>query len=235
MESVTIIIPSRIGSTRLPRKPLLDFNGKPMVYRIYEKCLNWGRANDVFVATDSEEIKEAVESRGGKVIMTSPDHENGTSRCIEAFEKIGSPEGILINIQGDEPFVSEVHLNGLVETLVLKEKSDVSTILYWLTEESEVESESVVKAKIGEDGIVEDFFRKGLSPFGHIGIYGFRTNIIHHIKNLPSTERERNERLEQLKWMEGGIKIGVEIVEDKTIAIDVLEDYQRALEIIKSE
>ena len=221
---VTIIIPSRIGSTRLPRKSLLELDGKPIAYLIYEKCYKWGKANNVFVATDSEEIKEAVESRGGKAIMTSVDHENGTSRCFEAFEKIGSPSGILMNIQGDEPFIENNHLDCLLDTLVLNSHIDVSTTLYKIKDENDLKSDSVVKGDFNtEDKRINEFSR-----------YGFRTELLEKIKSLPSTKREVEERLEQLKWMEGGLTIGGGLVPNKTIAIDVLSDYEKAKELIKN-
>lgn len=232
---VTIIIPSRIGSTRLPRKSLLELNGKPIAYLIYEKCYKWGKANNVFVATDSEEIKEAVESRGGKAIMTSVDHENGTSRCFEAFEKIGSPSGILMNIQGDEPFIENNHLDCLLDTLVLNSHIDVSTTLYKIKDENDLKSDSVVKGDFNtEDKRINEFSRSPISEFGHMGVYGFRTELLEKIKSLPSTKREVEERLEQLKWMEGGLTIGGGLVPNKTIAIDVLSDYEKAKELIKN-
>lgn len=233
--NVTIMIPSRIGSTRLPRKSLLELDGKPIAYLIYEKCFNWGKANNVFVATDSEEIKEAVESRGGKAIMTSIDHENGTSRCFEAFEKIGSPKGILMNIQGDEPFIENNHLDCLLDTLVLNPHIDVSTSIYKIKDENDLASDTVVKADFEkETKKISDFSRTPISEFGHMGVYGFRTELLEKIKSLPSTKREIEERLEQLKWMEGGITIGADVVPNKTIAIDVLADYEKAKDIIKN-
>ncbi|WP_102408449.1 3-deoxy-manno-octulosonate cytidylyltransferase [Parabacteroides bouchesdurhonensis] len=244
------IIPARFASTRFPGKPLADMDGKPMIQRVYEQVQNVLDA--VYVATDDSRIESAVRSFGGNVVMTSDQHRSGTDRCYEAYRKIGDGYDIVINIQGDEPFIHPQQIETLkacfsdkhvqIATLVkpFRPDDDFETTLF------NANSPKVVLNKNME----AMYFSRSIIPYmrgkkytewlpnhvyyKHIGLYAYLANVLKEITSLPQSSLEIAESLEQLRWLENGYKIKVGITEQETIGIDTPEDMEKALAFLAS-
>lgn len=242
------IIPARYASARFPGKPLADMAGKPMIQRVYEKVKDV--LDTVCVATDDVRIEESVKAFGGNVVMTSESHRSGTDRCFEAYSKVGEGFDIVINIQGDEPFIHPEQVetikgcfsdgNTEIATLVkpFKADDDFESTLF------NPNSPKVVVNKRGE----AMYFSRSIIPYirgkkytdwlpnhvfyKHIGMYAYRVDILREITQLPQSTLELAESLEQLRWLENGYRIKVGITEQETIGIDTPEDMQKALEFL---
>lgn len=245
------IIPARYASTRFPGKPLADMNGKTMIERVYEQVKN--TVDAVYVATDDERIKTAVTAFGGKVVMTSPNHKSGTDRCYEAYLKAGSDCDIIINIQGDEPFIHPSQIETL-KTCFDDVNTEIATLVKPFEAEGDFESTlfnpnspKVVLNKKNE----AMYFSRSVIPYlrgkeytqwlhyhtyyKHIGLYAYRANVLKEITQLPQSPLELAESLEQLRWLENGYRIKVGITHQETIGIDTPEDMQKALDFLKTQ
>ena len=240
---VLAIIPARYASTRFPAKPLAMLGGKPIVQRVYEQVAK--AVERVVVATDDERIYDAVTNFGGEVVMTSTEHRSGTDRCAEAYEKFGYEADIVINVQGDEPFVATEQIQALIECFDDK-TIDIATLVKPFSAEGGIEalenpnSPKVVLNKKGE----AIYFSRSVVPYlrdversewlkhhtfyKHIGIYAFRAKTLGEVTALAQTTLEKAESLEQLRWLENGYKIGGGITDIETIGIDTPEDLERA-------
>lgn len=237
------IIPSRFASTRFPGKPMADICGKTVIRRVYEQAVK--ALDTVVVATDDERIYDAVESFGGKVVMTRADHKCGTDRCLEAYEAITTPawriqndgETVIINIQGDEPFIQPEQIETLMDCFK-KEDTDIATLVRPFTEkDTQEELEDVNTPKVNWDtttGEAKMFSRKVIAAsdgkhYRHIGIYAYRADVLEKITQLPQSPLEIAERLEQLRWLENGYTIRVGVTRIPTIGIDTPEDLEKAI------
>ncbi len=234
------VIPSRFASSRFPGKPLIDIEGKTMIQRVYEQCKKCELLTDLIVATDDDRIFKHVKGFGGEVVMTSSTHTSGTERCFEVTEKLNaSDDDIIINIQGDEPFIDPQQIEQLIScfeepnvelaTLIKKIISGVDIINPNIVKVvKNFSSEAIyfsrspipyVRGRKAEDWISETHFYK------HIGIYGYKQSILERIVNLSTGELEKAESLEQLRWLESGFKIKVKETDFESFAIDTPEDY----------
>ena len=237
------IIPARYASTRFPGKPLAEICGKTVIRRVYEQATQ--ALDTVVVATDDERIYNAVEAFGGKVVMTRADHKCGTDRCLEAYESITTPfwrtqndtDTVIINIQGDEPFIQPEQIETLMKCFE-KEGTEIATLVRPYTDKDSQEAlENVNTPKVEwdkETGIAKMFSRKVIacadgSHYRHIGIYAYRADVLAKITKLPQSPLEIEERLEQLRWLENGYCIRVGITETPTIGIDTPEDLEKAI------
>lgn len=237
------IIPARYASTRFPGKPLADICGKTVIRRVYEQATQ--ALDTIVVATDDERIYNAVEAFGGKVVMTRADHKCGTDRCLEAYESITTPswrtqndtDTVIINIQGDEPFIQPEQIEALMKCFE-KEGTEIATLVRPYTDKDSQEAlENVNTPKVEwdkETGIAKMFSRKVIacadgSHYRHIGIYAYRADVLTKITKLPQSPLEIEERLEQLRWLENGYCIRVGITETPTIGIDTPEDLEKAI------
>ena len=237
------IIPARYASTRFPGKPLAEICGKTVIRRVYEQATQ--ALDTVVVATDDERIYNAVEAFGGKVVMTRADHKCGTDRCLEAYESITTPfwrtqndtDTVIINIQGDEPFIQPEQIETLMKCFE-KEGTEIATLVRPYTDKDSQEAlENVNTPKVEWDkktGIAKMFSRKVIacadgSHYRHIGIYAYRADVLAKITKLPQSPLEIEERLEQLRWLENGYCIRVGITETPTIGIDTPEDLEKAI------
>lgn len=222
------IIPARYASSRFPGKPLTIIDGKPMIQHVYEQCLKAKSLSDVIIATDDERIIQAIESFGGKYILTSPTHPSGTDRCAEVAEKIDADA--FINIQGDEPRIHPEQIDEVAD--LLKKGAPIATLARSISE-NEAEDPHVVK-------VVKDIHQKALyfsrlkipyqSKQGylqHVGIYGFQKEILLKITQLEVSTLESSEKLEQLRWLENGYNISVGLTTYKSIAIDIPDDLNK--------
>ena len=218
------IIPARYASTRFPGKPLARLGGKPVIQRVYEQVA--GVLDDAVVATDDERIRDAVRAFGGRVEMTSPDHRSGTDRCWEAYCKQGREYDVVVNVQGDEPFIRPSQLEA-VKRCFDDPATDIATLVKPFTEADGLAalSRSVIPYLRGvprEEWLARHTFYK------HIGLYAFRADVLRAVTALPQSPLELAESLEQLRWLENGYKIGVGISEVETIGIDTPEDLEKA-------
>ncbi len=248
MKSV-IFIPARLESTRFPNKPLALINGKPMIQWVYEACEK-SQATEVFIVTDSQEIIDKVEEFDGQAILTSVNPQNGTERCQEAMdilESEGQEYDVIINVQGDEPLVSPRDIDIILD-LFGEDDIDVATLLKPITSEEEYRNPNVVKAvpTSFEDGFCDVcYFSRSPIPhmdsfipemaFKHIGIYGFTATAFEEIRNMPPTNLEDVERLEQLRWLQNHIVISAAVTETNLIGVDTPEDLKLVENILKSK
>ena len=244
------IIPARYGSTRFPGKPLAEICNRTVIHRVYDQA---SKALDVVVvATDDERIYDAVEAFGGKVVMTRADHKCGTDRCLEAYDAITTPswraqndtETVIINIQGDEPFIQPEQIEALMACFEEHEDTQIATLVRPFTEADSKEAlENPNTPKVEWDkttGEAKMFSRKVIacadgSHYRHIGIYAYRADVLREITALPQSKLELEERLEQLRWLENGYKIRVGVTEQETIGIDTPEDLDKAIEWYKHQ
>ncbi len=237
------IIPARYASTRFPGKPLAMLGGKRVIQRVYEQVA--GVLDDAVVATDDERIYEAVKAFGGKVEMTSTEHRSGTDRCWEAYCKQGGTYDVVVNVQGDEPFIRATQLEALKRCFE-HPATDIATLVKPFTEADGLAAlENPNSPKVVLDGASQAiYFSRSVIPYlrnypreewlahhtfyKHIGIYAFRTEVLKAVTALPQSTLERMESLEQLRWLENGYKIGVGITDIETIGIDTPEDLAKA-------
>lgn len=243
---VITIIPARYASTRFPGKPLVDIGGKPMIIRVVERAIEV--TPDVVVATDDERILSVVKEHGYQAVMTSPDHHSGTERCLEAYELLGKEADILINLQGDEPFIADEQIRLLTsafETQGDHEAVDIATLAQPFpstTSNEELANPNAVKVVRSSTSGNALYFSRSVIPYlrgcegpwalqhqylKHIGLYAFRTKILPQIQALPPSPLEQGESLEQLRWLDAGLRIRVMLSDHATIGIDTPEDLQR--------
>lgn len=242
------IIPARYASSRFPGKPLADMKGKPMIQRVYEQVKK--SVDEVWVATDDSRIFDAVKAFGGKAVMTSTDHRSGTDRIQEAFSKITGDFDVIINIQGDEPFIQPQQIEAIKDCFIDK-KVRLATLVKPFRKEDGFEvlfnpnSPKVVINKNDE----AVYFSRSIIPYirdvhhtewldrhtfyKHIGMYAYKTDVLSEITTLPQSSLEKAESLEQLRWIENGYRIKVGYTDIETIGIDTPEDMEKALDLLK--
>lgn len=241
--SVLAIIPARYASTRFPGKPLVDIAGKSMIRRVYDQVCNANLVTKVIVATDDNSIFDHVKSFGGEVIMTSSTHLSGTDRCAEVANALPEYE-IVINVQGDEPFLSPEDVNRVVQPLLDHDELTISTLATPVNTTQTLFDPNAVKVVLNEHNRALYFSRQAI-PFmrkipqsdwlkhhrylKHLGIYGFDRETLLNLSQLPASRLEQSESLEQLRWLESGYAIFVGITPNDSIGIDTPEDLQRLL------
>lgn len=234
------IIPARHASSRFPGKPLAKLGGKYVIQRVVEQV--GAVLDDVYVATDDERIYNTVTSMGAKAVMTRPDHQSGTDRIAEALEKIGGNFDVVVNIQGDEPFIQKSQIETVVACF-----NDADTQIATLGKKFATieEAKNPNSPKIILDNrSYAMYFTRALAPYirgkeesqwidvypflKHIGLYAYRTEVLREVTKLPQSPLEIAEGLEQLRWLQNGYKIKVGLTEVETVGIDTPEDLQRA-------
>lgn len=240
MTEVVAIIPARYGSTRFPGKVLSDIHGKTLIQHVYERVSLSSAVSRVVVATDDGRIAEEVEKFGGKVIMTSPDHKSGTDRVVEASKKTGGD--IIVNVQGDEPFIDPKVINAVIEKLVQDEEIVCSTAAFPITDEAVYHDPNTVKVVIDLKGRALYFSRSPLpfyrdseflKAYIHVGIYCFRKNFLDVYSRLKPSILETAEKLEQLRILENGYRIGVVVTEHAAIGVDTETDLENVKRLMK--
>lgn len=237
------IIPARYASQRFPGKPLAILGGKPVIQRVYEQVKTV--LDDVYVATDDDRIFKTVEGFGGKAVMTSPNHKSGTDRIQEAVEKIGGAFDVVINIQGDEPFIQKSQIEELCKCFD-DENTQIATLGMPFTEEQGVEAlENPNSPKIVVDNnSYAMYFSRSVIPYlrnvprdqwlthhqylKHIGLYAYRCEVLAAVTKLPQSSLEIAESLEQLRWLQNGFKIKVGLTTVETVGIDTPADLLHA-------
>lgn len=247
MEFVAII-PARYASTRFPAKPLAVLGGKPVIIRVCEQASKV--FDHVFVATDDNRILSAVESGGYKAIMTRVDHKSGTDRCYEAYTKCGIKADVVVNIQGDEPFIQPSQLSTLKSLFELPD-TDIATLVKPFPADSPFEK---IANPNSPKVVVDDkwnalYFSRSVIPYfrgipeqewpsrhtyyKHIGLYAFRSGVLEEVTRLQQAPLEKTESLEQLRWLSAGYRIKVGQTDVETIGIDTPADLAAAEEFLK--
>jgi len=237
MTKIVGIIPSRYASTRFPAKPLVDIAGKSMIQRVYEQAKKAVSLSDVIVATDDQRIFDHVLSFGGKVVMTSSEHQSGTDRCAEVLESLSDVD-VIINIQGDEPFIEPEQINQLA-TCFTNPETQIATLIKKMDSQVDLESDTVVKVSKTTENKAINFSRKAFSTledsYKHIGIYAYRADTLKTISKLPQSSNEIRERLEQLRWLDNGFEIQLAETEHESNSVDTPEDLARMLGLMKKK
>lgn len=236
------IIPARYESTRFPGKVLADINGKSMVQRVYEQAVKSKYLDKVVIATEDDKVLEHVRQFGGEALITNTNHASGTDRCYEALQVQNDTYDYVINIQGDEPFIDPgqidelaVLLDGTVELATLIKKITTIDELFNLGEVKTVFNKEMEALYFSRQPI--PYFRNAAELdwlqqqdyYKHIGIYAYRADILERISKLPVSILEKAESLEQLRWLENGLKIKLAFTEFESICIDTREDLEKVL------
>jgi len=240
------IIPARYASTRFPGKPLAVLGGKTVIQRVYEQVSSL--LDEVYVATDDERIFQTVESFGGRAVMTRSDHKSGTDRIEEAAEKIGVEADVIINVQGDEPFIQPSQIETLMKLFDITE-TQIGTLGKQFESIEGIENPNSPKIVTDNRGFALYFSRSPIPyvrgkernewlasyPYlKHLGIYAYRREVLREVTKLPQGELEKAESLEQLRWLENGYRIRVGLTNVETVGIDTPEDLKRAEQFLKS-
>lgn len=248
-----VVIPARYGSTRLPGKPLIDLNGKPMIQHVIDRALE-SRASNVIVATDDQRIVDTVTTTDASVVLTSNEHKSGTDRVWEAIEGIGLvDEGVIVNVQGDEPLIPSAVINQAADLVHSANDCGVATLCEPMSDGREVFNPNVVKVVLDRQGRALYFsrapipwergkFESRASPtkeetwFRHLGIYAFKHWALRRFVSMPQSRLERLESLEQLRLLENGIPIAIaQSTADIPAGVDTQDDVDRVRKELASQ
>ena len=237
------IIPARYASSRFPGKPLIDIQGKSMIQRVYEQAAQSKVLHKLVVATDDERIFKHVESFGGNALMTGAHHANGTDRCWDALQQLGAEYKYVINIQGDEPFIDPQQIDEL--GAVLRDgTTELATQMIPVGNYEELFDRGEVKIVLNDNmealyfsrmlipfikGVDEMEWHKHFTYYRHVGMYAYRRDVLEKISGLPVSSLEQAESLEQLRWVQAGLKIRCVITNFESHCIDTPEDIEKVL------
>lgn len=239
---IIAVIPARYASTRFPAKLMQDLGGKTVILRTYEAALATQLFDDVFVVTDSDLIFNEIETNGGKAIMSQKEHESGSDRIAEAVENMAVD--VVVNVQGDEPFINKKPLEQLIEIFKQddEKKVDLASLMFEIDEKEEIENPNNVKVIVDQKGFALYFSRSvipypraenvGVRYMKHIGIYAFRKEALLDFYRLPMLSLEASEKLEQLRYLEYGKRIRMVETQHGSIGIDTPEDLEKARKMI---
>ena len=235
------IIPARYASTRFPGKPLAVIKGKTMIRRVCEQAWK-SKLDTVVVATDDVRIADEVMGFGGQYVMTDPNHRSGTDRCCEALDLLGNQYDAVVNIQGDEPFIDPNQINLLVD-LISREDSKLASLAKRIDDEDDLFSPNAVKVVMDKEGKAlyfsrnpipfmrnierSEWLKKGVF-YQHIGIYAYKAEVLRQVARLQSSDLEKAESLEQLRWLENGLSIRMAVTESVSVSIDTPPDLVKA-------
>lgn len=238
------IIPARYASSRFPGKPLAILGGKPVIERVYEQVAKV--LVNVCVATDDERISNAVKSFDGNVVMTRADHKSGTDRVEEAYQKIGKSYPVVINIQGDEPFIHPEQIESIMHCFD-DERTQIATLGKRFETIEAVKNPNSPKIVVDNEGYAM-YFSRSVIPFvrgveekdwlehypflKHLGLYAYRAEVLKAVTSLPQSSLEKAESLEQLRWLQNGYRIRVAETKYETVGIDTPEDLKRAEKLL---
>jgi 3-deoxy-manno-octulosonate cytidylyltransferase (CMP-KDO synthetase) len=239
---IIAVIPARYASTRFPAKLMQDLGGKTVILRTYQAAINTKLFDDVFVVTDSDLIFEEIVSNGGKAIMSIKEHESGSDRIAEAVADLDVD--IVINVQGDEPFIDAEPLAKVIEVFKndTHKQVDLASLMREIKDETEINNPNNVKVVVDQNGFALYFSRSvipypreknvGVRYFQHIGIYAFRKQALLDFYSLPMKSLEASEKLEQLRYLEYGKRIKMVETTHVGIGIDTIEDLEKARKLL---
>ena len=233
------IIPARYDSSRFPGKPLVEIQGKPMIIHTMENAASSPVLAKVIVATDDERIKTTVEKYGGNCMLSSKSLKSGTARCAAVLKQLNEPFDAVINIQGDEPFIHQEHIKAVGD--LLENHAEIATLAKKITADKELQNPNVVKVVINNLGKTLYFSRhpipyirnrstenswQNYTFYKHIGLYGYQAKVLKNIVNLPLSDLEEAEKLEQLRWLDHNYTIYAGITSEESFGIDTPEDIK---------
>ena len=239
---IIAVIPARYASTRFPAKLMQDLGGKTVIRRTYEAALATNIFDDIFVVTDSDLIFDEITNHGGKALMSIKAHESGSDRIAEAVEHMDVD--VVVNVQGDEPFINKEALTSLVDAFKqdMDQKIDLGSVMFEIFDEKEIENPNNVKVITDQNGFALYFSRSvipypreknvGVRYMKHIGIYAFRKSALMDFYKLPMLALEASEKLEQLRYLEYGKRIKMIETDKGSIGIDTLEDLEKARQLL---
>jgi len=243
------LIPARYDSTRFPGKPLAEIQGKSMIQRVYEQAGKAKYLNKLLVATDDERILKHVTSFGGNAILTSKEHQNGTQRCEEVIQKLNEEYDIVINIQGDEPLIQPKLIDAITEIFEIPD-IDIATLITRIDSSAELNNPNVVKVVTNKTGRALYFSRSAI-PFHkrlsnadlpenvtylqHIGLYAYRSSVLHQLVTLEPSALELAESLEQLRWLENGFSIQTIYTNIPSYAVDSPSDISKIEKLLETQ
>lgn len=244
------LIPARYASTRFPAKPLAILAGKPIIQHVYERVSSI--FEDAYVVTDDTRIEECVKAFGGRCVMTGTHHKSGTDRCFEALEKLGAGFDVVVNVQGDEPFIAASQLETIKQCFADAE-TQIATLVKTFTPADGIEAlENPNSPKVVLDnnnyavyfsrsvipylrGVEKDEWLSHHTFYKHIGLYAYRAEVLKEITSMPLGVLEQAESLEQLRWLQAGYRIKVGTTDVETIGIDTPEDLERAKNFLEQQ
>lgn len=243
------IIPARYASTRFPGKPLADLGGKTVIEHVYRRVSSVMGPDNVAVATDDGRIARAVEAFGGRAVITSPNHRSGTDRCFEAAARIAPDAKVIVNVQGDEPFIALGQIQSVMDAFA-DPKVDIASLARPFGPDAcydAIADPNTVKVVMASNGNALYFSRSPIpyvrgaekevwsacTPFyAHVGVYAYRTGVLAKITALPPSTLEEAESLEQLRWLQAGYTIRMAITNEPTIGIDTPSDLENAKKLL---
>lgn len=240
---IIAVIPARYASTRFPAKLMQDLGGKTVIRRTYEAAINTQLFDDVFVVTDSDLIYNEIVANGGKAIMSIKEHESGSDRIAEAVENLDVD--VVVNVQGDEPFINAEPLAKVIEVFKndTNQQVDLASLMREITNEDEINNPNNVKVVVDQNSFALYFSRSvipypreknvGVRYMQHIGIYAFRKQALLDFYNLPMKSLEASEKLEQLRYLEFGKRIKMVETTHVGIGIDTAEDLEKAKQLLR--
>ncbi len=248
-KKIVAIIPARYASTRFPAKPLALIDGKPMIKHVWERAVEVFGVGMVYVATDNQEIFDTVDGFGGSAIMTSAELPSGTDRVAVAASLLPFVPDVVVNIQGDEPFIAVEQLRQIIQ-LFDDQNCDIATLIHPISDPAELHNPNCVKAVVSEEGQYALYFSRqpipylrGVAPedwtqthqyYKHIGLYGYRQQVLEQLTKMPVAELEKAESLEQLRWLANGLRIKTATTTIPSYGIDTPEDLEKITELKKS-
>ncbi len=245
MSKTIAVIPARLSSTRLPRKVLADIHGHPLIWHVWQRVKQANKIDQVYIATDSDEVKQVAEAFGARVLMTSPECQSGTERIASLIDQLDAD--LILNVQGDEPLVDP----GMLDALVDRWQSvpcELITPVFPIKTLEELQSPNVVKVARASDGRALYFSRSPIPylrdiPFdswlqhgtfwGHIGVYGYNRAVLTQFYELPDSPLEKTEKLEQLRFLEAGYSFQTVETEYRPNSVDIADDLERVRRLIK--
>ncbi len=242
------VIPARYESTRFPGKPLVDIAGMSMIERVYKQCLKVEQLQDVIVATDDERIFDCVQSFSGQVMMTDKNHPNGTSRIGEVIKSLKDFE-LVVNIQGDEPFINPIQIDDLISQMK-KTKHPIGTVAKQIEKQEHLFNPNTVKLIFDQHmkalyfsrqaipylrGVKQEEWLKKHTYYKHIGLYAYQRDVLLELLDLPASPLAKAESLEQLNWLDQGYEITISISEYDSFGIDKPEDLKEALSSLNND
>ncbi len=239
MNKTVIIIPSHLDAQRLPRKPLLDISGKPMIVHVWERAIK-SKVKDVFVATADQEIVDTIVSNGGNAVLTGKQHTTGSDRIHEAITKLNMENNIIINVQGDMPNINPITIDLLNDFMISNDEADVATVASQILDE-EILDKNVVKA-IVQSNLKGSNFEKAIDfvretngekyIYHHVGLYAYRVSALKKFVELPKTKNETTRSLEQMRFLDNGVDVFVGYTDDNPLSVDTKEDLEKIRKII---
>ena len=237
------IIPARYASTRFPAKPLIDIHGKTMIQRVYEQVKKSTALDYVVVATDDERIFDVVQAFGCDALMTAEYHQSGTDRCLDAVLQLDQKFDVIVNIQGDEPFISPEQIN-LILSCFNQENTEIATLVKLIDDQKTLWDTNKPKVVMDDDdfailfsrqcipflrGVEKEKWNEDFNFYKHIGMYAYRFETLKEICSLKPSRLEKAENLEQLRWIEAGYRIKTAITDEEAFSIDTPEDLEELL------